>query len=121
MLDTNKDDTKEVWLTYSECSLCSAGNRPTMEQHLFYQDFASVFHAQSNHGKAVTDQDDIHACTIGNMGTGKVVGSHDGDGVAFSVLRADGGDGDLFAFLGRGAAHGRVRAIADLAIGLPCT
>lgn len=112
---------KKGWKTYSECSPCSASDRPTMQQHLLYQDFACIFHTQSHHGKAVADQDDIHACTIRDMGTGEVMCSHDGDGVAFSVLRTDRGDGDLFAFQCRGAAHGRVRTVSDLSIGLLCT
>jgi len=53
-----------------------------VQQHLLQQHFAGVLHAQSYHGKAIADKDDVHAGSIGDMGAGEVMGCDHGDWLA---------------------------------------
>lgn len=106
--------------TYSECGLCSAGDRPAMQQHLLDQNFTRILHAEGYHGQAVAYQDHIHTGMVSDEGTREVVRRHDGDGLSLFVLGAERRDGDLLAGFGGRRAHGRVGAISDLAIAVWC-
>lgn len=44
-----------------------------MQDHLFQDDFARVFHPQSHHRKAISDQDHVHSGRVGNMGACKIM------------------------------------------------
>ena len=85
-----------------------------MQQHLLDHNLAGVLHSKGDHGQAVADEDHVHAGSIGNMGTGKVVGGHHRDRLTPPVQRAEGADVDLLPWVYRRCAHRRVRAVADM-------
>lgn len=88
-----------------------------MQQHFFHEHLAGVFHSQGNHGQAVTDQDDIHASMIGDVGAWKIVGSHGGDGLSLSVKTPQCAQRNLLPLKRRRCAHGRVGAVSGLTWG----
>ncbi|KAI6748119.1 hypothetical protein HG531_008661 [Fusarium graminearum] len=83
-------------------------NRPAVQQHLLHDNFTCVFHTKGNHGKTITDKNDVHACMIGNMATGEIMSCHDSDGITLAVHGAKGSDSDLLALGSRRRTHGRV-------------
>jgi len=71
-----------------------------VQNHLFQDDFTSILHTESDHGKAVSDQDHIHTRSVGNMCAWEVVSGDHGDWFLLLMERAQCIDGDLFARLG---------------------
>lgn len=67
-----------------------------MKNHLVEQHFTSIVHTHSDHSKAVTNKDDVHAGMIGDMGTWEVMGSDDCDRLLLTVETLNGVDGNRF-------------------------
>lgn len=87
-----------------------------MKEHLFQHDLTGVLHTQSHHGQTVANKDHVHAGVISHVPTGKVVGSHDSDGLTLAVEGAKGTNGDLLAGIDGSRPHGGMGATADLVL-----
>lgn len=68
-----------------------------MQDHFIQQDFTRVIHAHGDHSQTVSNQDDVHAGMVGDVGTRKVMCSKDGDWLLPAVQALDCVDGDRLA------------------------
>ena len=50
-----------------------------MEDHIIHDELTGVFHTQGDHGKTVADEYYVHACVVGDVCGGEVVGGEHGD------------------------------------------
>jgi hypothetical protein len=83
--------------TYSECKFSCARDGFAVQQHFFHEYFARVFHTQGNHGKAVTNEDDVHAGVVGDVCAGKVMRRDHGDWLTLAIEALQCVEGDRFA------------------------
>lgn len=56
-----------------------------MQQHLLQDDLTGILHTKSNHGQAITNENNIHASMISNMCAWEIMSRHDGDGFSLAV------------------------------------
>lgn len=69
---------------------------PAMHQNFFKKDLIGILMAQSDHGKAVTNEHDIDAGSVNGQGGREVVGGDHGDGLVLFVHGSQGSDGYFF-------------------------
>jgi hypothetical protein len=56
-----------------------------MQQHFVHSDLTGILLTKSNHGQTVASKYHVHACVIGDMGAGEVVGGDHGNWLVFAV------------------------------------
>jgi hypothetical protein len=67
-----------------------------MQNHLLQDHFACVFHSQSHHRKTVSDQDHVHAGSIGYMRAWKIMCCDHGNRFLFLMKIAESIESNLF-------------------------
>lgn len=93
---------------YDECVLGATAHTAAVQQHFLDEYLARVFHAQGDHGQAVTDEHHVHAGLIGDVRRGEVVRGYHGDGFVALVHCGERLEGDFLAREYRRSAEWRV-------------
>jgi len=85
-----------------------------MQNHFFQEDLAGIFHAHSYHGQAITDEDNLNSCGVGDMAAGEVMGREHGYRFTLFIQGTEGVESDFLSQICAIDSDRRMRTMSAL-------